>query len=307
MKVAYISPPACRDFDPGDPHPESPARLAAINDHLISLRLMDMLVAVEPPAATDAELQRVHPATYINSLVEREPETGTVALDQDTWLAPGALRAARHAAGAAVRAVDLVMAGEVDRAFCAVRPPGHHAESERAMGFCLFNNIAIAAMHALDAHRLKRVAIVDFDAHWGNGTDAIFANEKRVGVFATFQDRLFPETDAPAIPGRIVNVPLVPQSSGRDIRHVYHDVVLPAVNDFRPQLVLVSAGFDGHREDAMSDLEMTEDDYAWITDGIVAIANRHAKGRVVSVLEGGYELSALGRSVAAHVRSLLEE
>jgi len=307
MPLAYVTHPACSLFDPGDPHPEVPARLAAINDHLIALRLLDVLDEIAAPAASDEQLLRVHDTAYLEMLVAREPASGTVQLDADTWLSPGIVRAARHAAGAGVHAVDLVMSGKASAAFCAVRPPGHHAERDRAMGFCLFNNVAIAAAHAITVHQLKRVAVVDFDAHWGNGTDAIFRDEKRVGIFSTFQDHLFPETDVSSLPGRIHNVALAPHATGREIRQIYHDVLFPALNDFRPQLVLVSAGFDGHREDAMSDLEMTEDDYAWLTDEIMTIAKRHAKGRVVSVLEGGYELSSLGRSVAAHVRSLLSD
>lgn len=307
MSFAFITHPACSQYDPEGPHPEIPSRLSSINDHLISLRLLELAREVEAPAASDAQLSRVHDADYLAMLAEREPASGVMQLDEDTWLSRGTLRAARYAAGAAVHGVDLVMAGEVSTVFCAVRPPGHHAERARAMGFCFFNNVAVAAAHAIAEHGLKRVAIVDFDAHWGNGLDDIFCDEKRVAIFATFQERLFPETAAPGIPGRIHNVALAPHTTGRDIRHVYHDVLLPALNDFRPQLVLISAGFDGHREDAMSDLEMNEDDYAWITDELVTIAQRHAKGRVVSVLEGGYDLSSLGRSAAAHVRSLMAD
>lgn len=307
MNLAYLTHPACSEFDPGDPHPEVPARLAAINDHLIALRLIDLLIPIEAPASSDEQLLRVHAREYLDTLQEREPANGVVALDEDTWLAPGALRAARHAAGAGIKAVDLVMAGETKRAFCAVRPPGHHAGRDRAMGFCLFNNIAVAAAHALAAHRLKRVAIVDFDAHWGNGTDSIFRDEKRISIHATFQERLFPEADAPNMPGRISNVPLAAGTGGREIRATWHGELLPALDAFKPQLVMVSAGFDGHRDDAMSDLGMSEDDYASITGEIVRIAERHAKGRVVSMLEGGYDLPSLGRSVASHVRSLLED
>ena len=307
MSLAYITHPACSEFDPGEPHPERPSRLSAINDHLVSLRLLDLATAYEAPDASEEQLLRVHGRAYLDQLAESEPRDGALRIDEDTWLVHGSLRAARRAAGAAVHAVDLVMSGKFSAAFCAVRPPGHHAERNRAMGFCLYNNVAVAAAHALAVHAVKRVAIIDFDAHWGNGTDDIFRDEKRVGVFATFQDHLFPATNAPGVPGRIHNVPLAPGTRGREIRQVYHDSVLPAVNDFRPQLLLISAGFDGHREDAMSDLEMTEDDYAWLTEQAVDIARRHAGGRVVSVLEGGYDHSSLGRSVAAHVRALIAE
>lgn len=306
MHLAYLSHPACDAFDPGEPHPERPQRIAAINDALIAKRLMELVGPVQAPEATDEQLRRAHDGDYLDMLQSREPDSGIVALDDDTWLAPGVLRAARFAAGAAVHAVDLVMGGKAERAFCATRPPGHHAEAGRAMGFCFLNNIAIAAAHALAVHGLKRVAIVDFDAHRGNGTENIFRDEKRVSIFASFQERLFPTTDAPGQPGRIHNVALAPHSDGREIRHVYHDVLLPALNAAKPQLILISAGFDGHRDDAMSDLEMSEDDYAWITEGIVAIANRHAEGRVVSTLEGGYEPAALGRSVVAHLNAMLE-
>lgn len=306
MKLAYFSPRPCHEFDPGNPHPEVPARLAAINDYLISQRLRELLIDAEAPPAADEQLLRVHSREYLAMLAQREPVEGSVALDADTWLVPGIVRAARYAAGAVVHAVDLVMKGEVARAFCAVRPPGHHAEQSRALGFCLYNNVAVGVAHALAVHRMKRVAIVDFDAHWGNGTDAIFLDEKRVGIFATFQEALFPPGPAPQVPGRVVNHGFGPMAKGREARQVWHDELLPALDAFKPQLVLISAGFDGHREDTMSDMQLNEEDYAWITDAVVNVANRHARGRIVSVLEGGYALSALGRSVAAHLRSLLE-
>lgn len=307
MSLVYITHPECSRFEPGDAHPEVAGRLSSVNDHLVSLRILELLDEVEAPVASDEQLLRVHDAEYLEMLAAREPIFGIVQLDEDTWLVPGIIAAAKRAAGAAIHGIDLVMSGKADAAFCAVRPPGHHAERDRAMGFCLYNNVAVAAAHALAVHQLKRVAIVDFDAHWGNGTDNIFRFEKRVGIFGSFQERLFPETDVPSLPPRIHNVALAPHTGGREIRHVYHDVLLPALNAFRPQLVLVSAGFDGHREDAMSDLEMIEEDYAWITDELMAVARRHANGRVVSVLEGGYDFSSLGRSVAAHVRSMISE
>lgn len=306
MKLAYLCPKACHEFDPGNPHPEVPGRLSAINDHLISLRLRELLMDVEASPASDEQLLRVHSREYLDMLAQREPVEGTVALDADTWLVPGIVNAARHAAGAVVGAVDMVMKGDATRAFCAVRPPGHHAEREHAFGFCLYNNIAVGTAHALAVHRLKRVAIVDFDAHWGNGTDAIFLDEKRVGVFASFQEHLFPPQEAMQVPGRIVNRGLGAGAKGREVRQVWHDELLPALDAFRPQLLFISAGFDGHREDEMSELMLNEEDYAWLTERIAHVAGKHARGRIVSVLEGGYALSALGRSVAAHVRALLE-
>lgn len=306
MSVAYFSPPACAAFNPGRSHPEVPERLASIDDHLISLRLRELLVEGEAPPASDEQLLRVHSQEYIDMLSACEPGEGVVSLDPDTWLVAGIGEAARHAAGAVVGAVDMVMAGKVNRAFCAVRPPGHHAERARAMGFCLFNNVAVGAAHALARHRLKRIAIVDFDAHWGNGTDAIFLDEKRVGVFASFQEHLFPPQEAMQVPGRIVNRGLGAGAKGREVRQVWHDELLPALDAFRPQLLFISAGFDGHREDEMSELMLNEEDYAWLTERIAHVAGKHARGRIVSVLEGGYALSALGRSVAAHVRALLE-
>lgn len=306
MPVAFLHHAACDEFNPGDPHPESPLRLAAIRDALIAQRLYELLDHVDAPAATDEQLLRVHDREYLDRLTEAEPSEGIVQWDVDTWLAPGTLAAARHAAGAAAHAVDLVMQGKYASAFCAVRPPGHHAERSKAMGFCFYNNVAVAAAQAMMVHKLKRVAIVDFDAHWGNGTDMIFRDDTRVSIFSTFQERLFPEMDVPGLPGRIHNVALAPHTSGREIRQIYDELLLPALNDAKPQLILISAGFDAHRDDAMSDLEMNEQDFAWITRQLIEIAKRHAKGRMVSVLEGGYETSALGRSVAAHVRELLE-
>lgn len=307
MTVGLISHPDCEQHLPGGEHPETPERVASVRDHLISLRLLDLLKEYEAPAVTREQLERVHDASYLDYLQEMAPSEGTVALDPDTWMSPATLPAASRAAGAAVHAVDLVMSGELQSAFCNTRPPGHHAERDKAMGFCFYNNVCVAAAHALAQHKLKRVAIVDFDTHWGNGTDNIFESEKRVHIFATFEDHLFPEADVPSLPGRIHNVALQPGTRGKEVREIYNDHLLPALDGMKPQLILISAGFDAHREDEISHLLFNEDDYAWLTDRLMDIADKHAKGRIVSVLEGGYSISALGRSAAAHVKSLLRE
>lgn len=307
MSLTYITHADCSEHHAGELHPESPARLDVIRDHLISMRVIDMLVEREAPEVTREQLERVHDPVYLDELETLQPSEGLKSIDPDTWLSPYTLAAARRAAGAGVLGVDMVMKGEAERVFCGVRPPGHHAESNRAMGFCFYNNVAVAAAHALKAHKLKRVAIVDFDAHWGNGTDEIFANEKKVGIFATFEDHLFPDGDVPSVPGRIYNDALPPGTTGRDMRHEFHDHLLPALDAFKPQLLLVSAGFDAHREDEISHLRFNDDDFVWITDQVVAIAEKHAKGRIVSILEGGYALPALGRCVALHLKALLGE
>lgn len=307
MTVGLVSHPDCELHLPGGEHPESPERIASVRDHLISLRLLDLLKEYDAPLVTREQLERVHAAEYLDFLERKAPAEGTLALDPDTWMSPATLPAARRAAGAAVHAVDLVMAGELKSAFCNTRPPGHHAERARAMGFCFYNNVAVAAAHALEVHKLKRVAIVDFDTHWGNGTDDIFKAEKRVHIFATFEDRLFPNADVPSLPGRIHNVALPPGTRGREMREIYDEQLLPALDAMKPQMVFISAGFDAHREDEISHMLFSEDDYAWLTDRLVDIAEKHAKGRIVSVLEGGYSISALGRSAAAHVKSLMKE
>lgn len=306
MSVVYISHPDCSGHMPGDRHPESPARLDAIRDQLIASRLLEVLTEYEAPDVTREQLERVHAPDYLDRLERFAPAEGLVTIDPDTWMSPATLPAARRAAGAAVAGVDMVMSGKARHVFCGVRPPGHHAERDRAMGFCFYNNVAVAAAHAIQTHRVKRVAIVDFDAHWGNGSDNIFASEKKVGVFSMFEDHLFPDGDVPSVPGRIHNIALPPGCSGHEMRHEFHDHLLPALNAWKPQLLLVSAGFDAHREDDISHLRFNDDDYTWLTEQIVGVAERHAKGRIVSVLEGGYALPALGRSVAAHLRALLE-
>lgn len=288
----------------GAHHPEAPARLQAIEDQLIASGLFGYLQHHDAPEVTREQLLRVHDAAYLDAISAAAPQAGMVALDGDTTMNPYTYPAALRAAGAAVMAVDMVMAGRVENAFCSVRPPGHHAERARAMGFCIFNNVAVGAAHALSAHGLSRVAIVDFDVHHGNGTEDIFRDEPRVMLCSTFQHPFYPYSGAESGNAHIINVPLAAGADGTAFREAINTHWLPALEDFRPEFVMVSAGFDAHREDDMSSLRLTEADYAWVTEQIKRLAGKHAQGRVVSVLEGGYELHALGRSVLAHLKVL---
>jgi len=288
----------------GAHHPECPARLSAIDDQLIASGLMSYLVHEEAPKATREQLVRVHSPAYVDDLLARAPARGIVHLDPDTAMGPRTIDAALRAAGAAVRGVDLVMGGGLARVFCSVRPPGHHAERSRAMGFCFFNNVAVAAAHALEQHGLDRVAIVDFDVHHGNGTEDIFRDDARVLMVSTFQHPFYPYSGTEGRSERMVNVPLAAYSTGREFRAAVEREWLPALEAFRPQMLLVSAGFDAHRDDDMASLGLVEADYAWVTGVLVDVAQRHAQGRIVSVLEGGYDLHALGRCVTTHLKVL---
>jgi len=288
----------------GAQHPESPARLRAVDDQLLASRLIGHLRCEDAPKAERHQLERAHHARHVDAIIAKSPRSGTVHLDPDTAMNPHSLNAALRAAGAGVLATDLAMAGEIRRAFCSVRPPGHHAERGRAMGFCLFNNIAVAAAHALDHHGLERVAIVDFDVHHGNGTEDIFRDDERVLMVSTFQHPFYPYSGIEGRSARMVNIPLPAYASPALFRAAVSEQWLPALEKFRPQMLFVSAGFDAHREDDMASLALTEADYAWVTEALVASAERDAQGRIVSMLEGGYALHALGRSVAAHVKVL---
>ena len=296
--------PACAAHDPGPGHAERPARLAAVTDALRAT--WPALDWHEAPPATRGQLLRVHDDALL-ALVLDTPVADRIALDPDTCLGPGSAEAALRSAGAGVAAVDAVMAGDADRVFCAVRPPGHHATGSVAMGFCLFNSIAVAAAHACDRHGLERVAIIDFDVHHGNGTQDIFDTDPRVMYLSSHQAPLYPDSGYASERGvgNVVNAPLPPGADGAAFRAVWQDTLLPALVGFRPQLVLVSAGFDGHWLDPLAQLQLEAADYAWLTGELVAIAQRHAHGRLVSMLEGGYDLQALAECSVAHVGMLL--
>lgn len=296
----------CLGHDPGPYHPESPARLRAVLEALDGPDFARLDRREAPEAAID-DIARVHPRPFVERLLGSVPRSGHIGIDADTIMSPGSGRAALRAAGAVVAAVDAVVAGEADNAFCAVRPPGHHAEPRRAMGFCLFNNAAIGALRARDAHRLARVAVVDFDVHHGNGTQACFWDDPTLFYASTHQSPLYPGTGGRGETGvgNIVNVPLRPMSGSREFRLGVTRDILPPLDAFRPELVLVSAGFDAHKSDPLAQLLLDESDYIWATEQLVEVARVHAGGRVVSTLEGGYDLAALGSSAAAHVRVLM--
>jgi acetoin utilization deacetylase AcuC-like enzyme len=305
VPTAFISHPSSLLHDMGPYHPECPERLRAIGDRLISAGLDGYLQHHEAPAATRVQILRVHDEGYLATLEAQSPASGLNYLDPDTAMCPHSLTAALHAAGALVFATDLVARGTCANAFCAVRPPGHHAARSRAMGFCLLNNVAIGAAHALATHGFERVAIVDFDVHHGNGTEEIFADDPRVLMVSTFQHPLYPYSGTTPLGPNMVNIPL-PAGSGSDaFRAAVRDRWLPALAKHRPEMLYISAGFDAHREDPLAGLEFVDEDYAWATRELMAVARAHAKGRIVSTLEGGYALNALGRSAAAHVRELI--
>jgi acetoin utilization deacetylase AcuC-like enzyme len=310
MSTVFYSHPACRLHDMGAGHPECPARLDAITDHLRATGLDVALQFCEAPAATPEQLARAHTSRYvgeISDLLQQVQISGeTRALDPDTIACPATLTAAMHAAGAAVAATDDVLAGRASTAFCSVRPPGHHATRDEAMGFCFFNNVAIAARHALDVHGLSRVAIIDFDVHHGNGTEDIIAGDDRVLMCSFFQHPLYPYSGAVPKGTNMVNLPMAPYTRGAAVRDAIEQQWLPALDEFRPEMIFISAGFDAHREDDLGQMGLVEADYEWITQRLVEVARKHAQGRVVSCLEGGYHLSALARSVAAHLRVLAD-
>jgi len=310
MATAYYSHPDCRRHDMGRGHPECPQRLDAIHDHLLATGLDVALEFRDAPAVDLREVEHAHSSGYVAELkdvLEQVQKSGEPrALDPDTLACPDTWRAVLRAAGAAVAATDAVLDGEVDNAFCAVRPPGHHATRNEAMGFCFFNNVAIAARHALDVRGLKRVAIVDFDVHHGNGTEDIIANDERVLMVSFFQHPLYPYSGAVPKGTNMINVPVPPYTRGDEVRDMIEAMWMERLEEFRPQMIFVSAGFDAHRDDELGQLRLVESDYEWITRRIKGVADRHAQGRIVSCLEGGYALGALARSVAIHLRVLAD-
>jgi acetoin utilization deacetylase AcuC-like enzyme len=305
MTVGIISHYLCASHEMGKLHPESPARLSAIKDQLIRSGLDFAIRQYEANPIEPELLSLVHDPEYINYIFDNAPTEGIFRLDPDTLMNPYTLKAVLHAAGAAVQAVDLVMSKELTAAFCAIRPPGHHAEKNRAMGFCFFNNIAIAAAYARKQYNLKKVAILDFDVHHGNGTEDIFTGQPDVLFCSTFQHPFYPFSGTGKTPPNIINTPLDATASSEEFQKAVNDNWLPALEEFKPEMLFISAGFDAHAEDEMSHIRLYEPDYRWVTDKLRAIADQHCEGRIVSVLEGGYDLSALGRSVVAHVNGLI--
>lgn len=301
---AWITHPDCHRHEMGEGHPECPERLDAICDYLLATGLMQWLTPYEAPAATIEQLSRAHTALYVHEIMAKTPAHGYLRLDPDTSMNPHSLPAALRAAGAAVLATDLVLRGETQRAFCAIRPPGHHATRNAAMGFCIFDNVAVGIRHALDVHGLERVALADFDVHHGNGSEDILAGDERVLMVSTFERGLYPYNGEVPAAANMANVPLEPRSGGEALKRAFEEVWLPRLEAFRPQMLFISAGFDAHRADDMGGLAWSEADYSWITHALLEVADRHCGGRVVSSLEGGYELTALKRCVAAHVKEL---
>jgi acetoin utilization deacetylase AcuC-like enzyme len=306
MKAAYISHPSSLRHDMGDGHPECADRVAVIADRLLMRGVLDFMDSFDAPPATPEQLGRAHDSLYVSELFAMAPVEGYRQVDPDTAMNPHTLTAALHAAGAAVLATELVVRDGYRRAFCNIRPPGHHAERRSAMGFCFFNNVAVGIRHALDVLGVERVALIDFDVHHGNGSEDIFAGDDRVLMVSTFQARLYPFMGEDARGPNMCNVPLSPYTDGQAMREAVTGRWLPALRDFAPQVLFVSAGFDAHREDDMSHLGWSDADYAWVTRQLVELADQTCDGRIVSVLEGGYCLPALARSVEQHVRTLID-
>jgi acetoin utilization deacetylase AcuC-like enzyme len=314
-KTGYFTHPDCRRHEMGRGHPECPERLDAIEDRLLLTGVADALERREAPEASLADVELAHDRLHVAAMrglgmeLAEQIDAGGPAyaqIDPDTAMNPHTWKAALRAAGAALAATDAVMAGEVENAFCAVRPPGHHACRHHAMGFCFFNNVAIAARYALDRHGLSRVAVIDFDVHHGNGTEDILAGDERVLMVSFFQHPFYPFSgDAPHA-ANMLNLPVAAYTKGPAVRELVEAHWLPRLEAFKPEMVFISAGFDAHRDDDLGQLGLTEADYRWITERIKDVAKKHAGGRIVSALEGGYNLDALGRSVEAHVRALAD-
>lgn len=305
MSTAYISHPDCHAHDTGQEHPECASRLSAIEDKLLQSGISDFLRHVDAPEVTQAQLLRAHTPGYLAMIDAMMPKQGYARLDPDTVVSPETLPAAKRAAGAVVAAVDMIMSGDIQNAFCSVRPPGHHAERSRALGFCIFNNLAVGATHALEQHGVKRLAVVDFDVHQGNGTEDILIGDDRVLYCSIFQHPFFPYTPIPQNSDRVVSIPLDATAKSAEFRAAITDHWLPALQRFQPEIIFVSAGFDAHIDDDMSYISLTDADFKWVIEEISKVAEVSAGGRIVSVLEGGYELYSLARCVESHLRVLM--
>lgn len=306
MSTAYITHYYCEKHNMGDEHPESPKRIGAIHDRLIAGQLLDYLRWLEAEPASIEQLIAAHDKAYVESIFAKAPQEGHLELEPETLLMPHSLDAAKYAAGAVIKAVDLVMSGQMQNAFCSVRPPGHHAEVDRAMGFCFFNNIAVGAKHAIKEYNLKRVAIVDFDVHHGNGTEAIFNADPTVLYASSYQHPFFPYADPGKSHDNILHMPLEAGTGSDGFRAVMEAELFPRLADFNPELIMISAGFDAHKSDPMGQLRLEDSDFKWITERLVGLAEEHCQGRIVSVLEGGYHLDALGRAAFNHIRALMK-
>ncbi|MDK4685355.1 histone deacetylase family protein [Kingella negevensis] len=307
-RTAWIYAPECLAHFVSVEHPESPRRIEAIEQALRKSGLWHLLQKIEASEVTDIQLSRVHTRSYLSSLESQVPVSGSTKINEDTYLSRDTLNAAKHAAGAAIKAVDMVMKKQAKNAFCAIRPPGHHAASDKAAGFCFINNVSVAAMHAIAEYRLERVAIVDFDLHHGDGTEDIFRDDPRVMLLSSFEHPLYPFSGVPFSGSNpnVINSPLKAGDGSKEFRELVRAQWLPRLASFQPQMILLSAGFDAHCDDDLGHLNLTEADFEWLTKKIMLIANRHAQGRIISVLEGGYKLSSLASSAKAHIMCLVK-
>jgi len=305
MQTAYITHPNCLRHEMVEYHPECPRRLTAIEDQLAAKGLMDYLRHYDAPKVSIPQLERAHDKAFVAEIHKRSPLEGLHHVDPDTCMNPFTLEAALRSSGAGVLATDLAVSGEMKRAFCNVRPPGHHAEKGAAMGFCFFNNVAVAALHAIEHHKLERVAIVDFDVHHGNGTEDILGHNPNVLFCSTYQHPFYPERGGENIDDSMINVPLAKGTGGAEYRKAVQENWLPALRQFKPEIIYISAGFDAHIDDDMGGFSLMDKDYIWVTDQVCQIADKFAQGRVISMLEGGYELTSLGRCATEHVRVLM--
>jgi len=306
LSIALIMHDVCARHEIAPGHPECPQRLAAVSDQLKARQLYDLMTHLEAPEVDFEHIVRAHGQAYVDQLVAASPAEGVVQLDADTAMNPFSLSAGLRAAGAGILATERVAHGAHATAFCAVRPPGHHAERERAMGFCLFGSIAAAALYAVEVLGMDRVAVVDFDVHHGNGTEDIVHDNPHVLFCSTFQHPFYPGSFRPSVDGQLVNVPLPAGTASATYREAITARWLPALENYQPEMLFISAGFDAHIEDPLANLFLLDEDFAWITTQLMDIADRHCQGRIVSMLEGGYSLSALGRSAAEHVKVLME-